>query len=362
MDEQQPRSLHCHSLHDVWQIDSPGVAARSRVRMRDHHRRPARRSRGCGDHAAAARHRTPDVPLLIRHAAVRRRRQQSGAAGARSDDRRRAGRLRVVDAASTDSRSAVGRDHRGASADPRAVDVHRRTPSGPARRRGRVVGPRGRTPPTLRCVRRFRHHAAGAHARDREILLACAAGAGLGAVYSVPLGGALFAAQHTARQLASAGAGHGLDHVESRGRGRRAGHPPRAPTDWPDAKTSYLFAFLALVIAPLAGRRRPGVRPGDDRRPAESRRYQSWVLIPGDRGGRPADRHLLDLVAGTARQRAQHPDGERRQRTDARRRGASCSSETASDGGVSARGRGRRAADPRAWRRARRRDRLSHLR
>ncbi len=32
-------------------------------------------------------------------------------------------------------------------------------------------------------------------ARDRQILLACAAGAGLGAVYSVPLGGALFAAR-----------------------------------------------------------------------------------------------------------------------------------------------------------------------
>ncbi|HXO53724.1 MAG TPA: chloride channel protein, partial [Mycobacterium sp.] len=32
-------------------------------------------------------------------------------------------------------------------------------------------------------------------ARDREVLLACAAGAGLGAVYSVPLGGALFAAR-----------------------------------------------------------------------------------------------------------------------------------------------------------------------
>ena len=29
--------------------------------------------------------------------------------------------------------------------------------------------------------------------RDREILLACAAGAGLAAVYSVPVGGALFA-------------------------------------------------------------------------------------------------------------------------------------------------------------------------
>ena len=32
-------------------------------------------------------------------------------------------------------------------------------------------------------------------ARDREILLACAAGAGLAAVYSVPVGGALFAAR-----------------------------------------------------------------------------------------------------------------------------------------------------------------------
>src|SRR4029077_10320653 len=31
--------------------------------------------------------------------------------------------------------------------------------------------------------------------RDREILLACAAGAGLAAVYSVPIGGALFAAR-----------------------------------------------------------------------------------------------------------------------------------------------------------------------
>ena len=30
-------------------------------------------------------------------------------------------------------------------------------------------------------------------ARDREVLLGCAAGAGLGAVYAVPLGGALFA-------------------------------------------------------------------------------------------------------------------------------------------------------------------------
>src|ERR1700744_590289 len=42
-------------------------------------------------------------------------------------------------------------------------------------------------------------------ARDREILLACAAGAGLGAVYAVPLAGALFAARimlHTRHQRA----------------------------------------------------------------------------------------------------------------------------------------------------------------
>ena len=62
-------------------------------------------------------------------------------------------------------------------------------------------------------------------ARDREILLACAAGAGLGAVYSVPLGGALFAARILLGTLASARAGHGVDHVEPRGRGRRPPSP-----------------------------------------------------------------------------------------------------------------------------------------
>ena len=44
--------------------------------------------------------------------------------------------------------------------------------------------------------------------RDREILLGCAAGAGLAAVYSVPAGGALFALQVVLRTW-NPGCGHG---------------------------------------------------------------------------------------------------------------------------------------------------------
>lgn len=116
-------------------------------------------------------------------------------------------------------------------------------------------------------------------ARDREILLACAAGAGLGAVYSVPLGGALFAAQillgswhprvlGTAlitSSLAVAVAAP-VTHLEH-------------PLDWPDATTSYLFAFLALAVAPLAGA--VGLafnRVMDAARPKVQ--YASWILIP----------------------------------------------------------------------------------
>ncbi|MDV3132773.1 chloride channel protein [Mycobacterium sp. 29Ha] len=116
-------------------------------------------------------------------------------------------------------------------------------------------------------------------ARDREILLACAAGAGLGAVYSVPLGGALFAAQillgswhprvlGTAlitSSLAVAVAAP-VTHLEH-------------PLDWPDASTSYLFAFLALAVAPLAGAIGLAFnRMMDAARPKVQ--YKSWILIP----------------------------------------------------------------------------------
>ncbi|MGB3356427.1 MAG: chloride channel protein, partial [Mycobacterium sp.] len=112
-----------------------------------------------------------------------------------------------------------------------------------------------------------------------EILLACAAGAGLGAVYSVPLGGAVFAARillgtwhprvlGTAlitSSLAVAVAAP-VTHLEH-------------PLVWPDFELSYLFVFLALAPAPLAvviglsfdramTAARPGVQP------------RSWLLIP----------------------------------------------------------------------------------
>ncbi|MBB5167046.1 chloride channel protein [Mycobacterium sp. AZCC_0083] len=89
-------------------------------------------------------------------------------------------------------------------------------------------------------------------ARDREILLACAAGAGLGAVYSVPLGGAVFAARILLGTWHPRAVGTALitsslavavaspvTHLE---------HTLR----WPDPHLSYLFVILAVAIAPLA--------------------------------------------------------------------------------------------------------------
>ena len=116
-------------------------------------------------------------------------------------------------------------------------------------------------------------------ARDREILLACAAGAGLGAVYSVPLGGALFAARiilgtwhpravgtaliTSSLAVAVASPVTHLDH----------------PLTWPDPQLSYLFAVLALAIAPLA----LAVGLAFNRVMAFARpraQIRSWVLVP----------------------------------------------------------------------------------
>ena len=115
---------------------------------------------------------------------------------------------------------------------------------------------------------------------DREILLACAAGAGLGAVYSVPVGGALFAIRimmHTwhpravgAALITSALAvavASPVTHV-------------RAPLDWPKPELSYLLTAFALVMAPLAF----AVGAAFNRimaiaRPAAP--VTSWLIIPG---------------------------------------------------------------------------------
>lgn len=90
-------------------------------------------------------------------------------------------------------------------------------------------------------------------ARDREILLACAAGAGLGAVYSVPLGGALFAARILLGTWHPRAVGTALITSSlAVAVAAPVTHLEHALT-WPEAKLSYLFAFLALAIAPLAG-------------------------------------------------------------------------------------------------------------
>src|SRR4051812_46526296 len=88
--------------------------------------------------------------------------------------------------------------------------------------------------------------------RDREILLSCAAGAGLAAVYSVPLGGALFAARvmlgtwHP-RAVGTALITSSLAVVVA----APVTHLQHALT-WPNSSLSYLFIVLAFAIAPLS--------------------------------------------------------------------------------------------------------------
>jgi H+/Cl- antiporter ClcA len=115
--------------------------------------------------------------------------------------------------------------------------------------------------------------------RDREILLACAAGAGLGAVYAVPLAGALFSSRimlnswHPrvlgAALLTSALAvatGSALTHDQ-------------ASLEWPIGESSYLLTAHGLILAPVAlvvglafNRIMAAARP--------ARLMRTWVLVP----------------------------------------------------------------------------------
>ena len=115
--------------------------------------------------------------------------------------------------------------------------------------------------------------------RDREILLACAAGAGLGAVYAVPLAGALFSSRimlnswHPrvlgAALLTSALAvatGSALTHDQS-------------SLEWPIGESSYLLTAHGLILAPVAlvvglafNRIMAAARP--------ARLMRTWILVP----------------------------------------------------------------------------------
>jgi H+/Cl- antiporter ClcA len=119
--------------------------------------------------------------------------------------------------------------------------------------------------------------------RDREILLACAAGAGLAAVYSVPVGGALFATRIMLRSWHPRVVGTALITSSLAVAVASPVTHETAPLDWPDPQLSYLLVAFALVLAPLA----LGVGVLFNRlmavaRPAAT--VTSWVLIPAIAG------------------------------------------------------------------------------
>jgi H+/Cl- antiporter ClcA len=116
-------------------------------------------------------------------------------------------------------------------------------------------------------------------ARDREILLACAAGAGLGAVYAVPLAGALFSVRillntwHP-RALGAACLTSGLAVAV----GSAVTHD-QPSLQWPSAESSYLLTAHGLMLAPVAvvvglafNRLMAAARPAVLMR--------TWVLVP----------------------------------------------------------------------------------
>lgn len=118
--------------------------------------------------------------------------------------------------------------------------------------------------------------------RDREILLGCAAGAGLAAVYSVPVGGALFALQVVLRTWNLRAVGTAL-LTSSLAVAMAAPVTHDQPAQhWPNPELSYLLTGVAVLLAPLtltvglvfnrvtdAARSQARRSPGD-----------RWLLIP----------------------------------------------------------------------------------
>ena len=116
-------------------------------------------------------------------------------------------------------------------------------------------------------------------ARDREILLACGAGAGLAAVYSVPVGGALFATAIILKTWHLRAVGTALITSSLAVAVASPVTHEATPLDWPNAQLSYLFVAFAIVIAPLA--LGAGLAFNHIMALAKpARLIKSWVLIP----------------------------------------------------------------------------------
>nr|WP_246541076.1 chloride channel protein [Mycobacterium spongiae] len=114
---------------------------------------------------------------------------------------------------------------------------------------------------------------------DREILLACAAGAGLGAVYAVPLAGALYALRVMLKTSHPRAVGAALLTSSLAVAIGSAVTHDRPELDWPSADSTYVLTAHGLVLAPLA----LAVGLAFNRIMAVARPatlLRSWVLIP----------------------------------------------------------------------------------
>jgi chloride channel protein, CIC family len=87
--------------------------------------------------------------------------------------------------------------------------------------------------------------------RDREILLGCAAGAGLGAVYAVPLGGALFALRIVLKTWHPRAVGAALITSSLAVAVASVLTHNQANLTWPNLHFSYRLIGYALVLGPL---------------------------------------------------------------------------------------------------------------
>jgi H+/Cl- antiporter ClcA len=115
--------------------------------------------------------------------------------------------------------------------------------------------------------------------RDREILLACAAGAGLGAVYAVPLAGALFSVRIMLNTWHPRALGAALLTSSLAVAVGSAVTRDQPNLDWPIGESTYLLTAHGLLLAPFAlavglafNRLMAAARP--------ARQIKTWVLIP----------------------------------------------------------------------------------
>ena len=114
---------------------------------------------------------------------------------------------------------------------------------------------------------------------DRKILLACAAGAGLGAVYAVPLAGALFSVRIILKSWHPRALGAALLSSSLAVAVGSAITHDHASLDWPSPHLSFQLTGRALILAPVTlvvglafNRLMAAARP--------NRVMRSWVLVP----------------------------------------------------------------------------------